>query len=72
VRYDFSTATKLLDICRQLKEKYQSITNLLQQSQTLDELSTRLQEFKGIGPRTTEIFLRDMEPVFSKYQRKDK
>ena len=72
VRYDFSTATKLLDICQQLKEKYQSITNLLQQSQTLDELSTRLQEFKGIGPRTTEIFIRDMDPIFSEYHSQKK
>jgi endonuclease III len=70
VRYDFSTATKLLDVCRELKEKYQSITNLLQQSQTLDELSSWLQEFKGIVPKTTDIFLRDMEPIFSEYHRK--
>ncbi len=70
VRYDFSTATKLLDVCRQLKEKYQTITNLLHQSHTFGELSTRLQEFKGIGPKTTEIFLRDMEPIFSEYHRK--
>ena len=72
VRYDFSTATKLLDVCKELKENYHSITNLLQQSQSRGELSSRLQEFKGIGPKTTEIFLRDMEPVFSEYHRKNK
>ena len=60
VRYDFSTATKLLDVCKELKEKYDSITNLLQQSQNPGELSSRLQEFKGIGPKTSEIFLREM------------
>src|SRR5215472_1246602 len=70
VRYDYSTATKLLDVCRELKEKYHTISNLVQQSQTLDELSARLQEFKGIGPKTTEIFLRDMEPLFSEYHGK--
>src|SRR6266700_7597177 len=43
VRYDFSTATKLLDVSKTLKEKYGSLTNLLQQSQSLDELSSRLQ-----------------------------
>src|SRR5690348_6469449 len=64
VRYDFSTATKLLDISKALKEKYGTITNLLKQSKTIDELSFRLQEFKGIGPKTTEIFLRDMKPIF--------
>ena len=67
VRYDFSTATKLLEVCQTLKEKYETLTNLLQQSQTIGDLSSRLQEFKGIGPKTTVIFLRDMEPVFSEY-----
>jgi endonuclease III len=64
VRYDFSTATKLLDVSKALKERYGSLTNLLKQSQSIDELSSRLQEFKGIGPKTAEIFLRDMIPVF--------
>jgi endonuclease III len=67
VRFDYSTATKLLDVCKALKEKYGTITNLLKQSQTLDELSSRLQDFKGVGPKTVEIFLRDMAPVFSQY-----
>src|SRR5437667_4514178 len=64
VRYDFSTATKLLDVSKTLKETYGSLTNLLQQSQSLDELSSRLQAFKGIGPKTAEIFLRDITPLF--------
>lgn len=66
VRYDFSTATKLLDISRALKEKYGTFGELLRQSRTLDELSSRLQEFKGVGPKTVEIFLRDMKPVLKK------
>ena len=60
VRFDYSTATKLLDVCKALKEKYGTLTNLLKQSHSLDEVSSRLQEFKGIGPKTTEIFLRDI------------
>lgn len=71
VRYDFSTATKLLDVCQQLKEKYHSITDLLQQSKSLDELSSRLQEFKGIGLKTAEIFLRDIKPIFAEYHGKN-
>ena len=67
VRYDFSTATKLLDVSKTLKETYGSLTNLMQQAQSIDELSSRLQAFKGIGPKTTEIFLRDMAPIFSQY-----
>ena len=70
VRFDYSTATKLLDVCRALKEKYGTITNLLKQVQSIDELSSRLQEFKGIGQKTAEIFLRDMAPIFSKYHEK--
>ena len=64
VRFDFSTATKLLDVSKTLKDKYGTLTRLLQKSQTIDELSSRLQEFKGIGPKTAEIFLRDMAPIF--------
>lgn len=63
VRYDFSTATKLLDVMKALKDRYGSVTNLLKQSATPDELSSQLQEFKGIGPKTAEIFMRDIEPV---------
>src|SRR5215467_85254 len=66
VRYDFSTATKLLDVSKALKEKYGTLGALLQESKTVDELSSRLQEFKGVGPKTVEIFLRDMEPVLKK------
>ena len=67
VRFDYSTATKLLDVCRALKEKYGTITNLLKQGQSIDELSSRLQEFKGIGQKTAKIFLRDIRPVFLEY-----
>jgi endonuclease III len=64
VRYDFSTATKLLHICKDLKERYGTLTNLLAQSKTPRELSARLQEFKSIGPKTAEIFLREVRPIW--------
>ncbi len=64
VRYDFSTATKLLDICKDLKERYGTLTNLLAQSKTPRELSAKLQEFKYIGPKTAEIFLRKVRPIW--------
>ena len=63
VRYDFSTATKLLDIARALKENYGTLTNLVRQSPSEKDLSARLQQFKGVGPKTTDIFLRDLAPV---------
>ncbi len=62
VRYDFSTATKLLDVSRALKEKYGTVTKLLRESHSPAEASARLQEMKGIGPKTAEIFLRDIAP----------
>lgn len=65
VRYDFSTATKLLDICKELKEKYGNLTNLLKQAKSRKDLERKLQKFKGIGPTTTGIFLRDLRKIKS-------
>jgi endonuclease III len=64
VRYDFSTATKLLHVCQELKERYGTLTNLLAESGTPRELSARLQEFKYVGPKTAEIFLREVRPIW--------
>lgn len=61
VRYDFSTATKLLDVCRMLKEKFGTITTMINQSSSRKELEKRLMEFKGVGPKTAEIFIRDLK-----------
>ncbi|HLN29614.1 MAG TPA: hypothetical protein VK395_17840 [Gemmataceae bacterium] len=61
VRYDFSTATKLLEVCESLKKHYGSLTGLLDQAKSRADLSRRLQLFKGVGPVTARIFLRDME-----------
>ena len=69
VRYDFSTATKLLEFSKALKEHYGTLTDLLQESQTIDELSSRLQKFKGIGSKTAEIFLRDIAPIYLEYHK---
>ncbi|OLS13973.1 MAG: cytoplasmic protein [Promethearchaeota archaeon CR_4] len=60
VRYDFSTATKLLSICKKLTESYGTITNIIRSANNEEELNQRLQEFKGIGPVTAKIFLREI------------
>ena len=60
IRFDFSTATKLLDICKELKNKYGTITNLIRQSKNRKDLEKKLLEFKGIGPVTARIFIRDL------------
>ncbi|MBI4457240.1 MAG: DNA methylase [Acidobacteria bacterium] len=64
VRYDFSTAAKLLHICRELEDRYGSVTGLLEQSENRKSLIRRLQQFDGIGPVTTRIFLRDVGPIW--------
>ncbi|KLJ08543.1 hypothetical protein EMPG_16018 [Blastomyces silverae] len=63
VRYDFSTATKLLDVCNGIKDEYGSFGALVEGAESREELERRLQAFKGVGPKTVEIFMRDMEPV---------
>ena len=60
VRYDFSTADRLIGICRELKEKYGSIAKLVKSSKNKRDLEKRLVEFKGIGPVTARIFLREI------------
>ncbi len=60
VRFDYSTATKLIDVCKELKERYGTIGNLLKGAKDRSDLDRTLQEFKGIGPVTTRIFLRDI------------
>ena len=64
VRFDFSTATKLLHVCQELKELYGSLRELLRKSETPREVSRRLQQFKYIGPVTARIFLREVRPIW--------
>lgn len=61
VRYDFSTATKLLNICQKLKNDYGSISKIIKQSKNKNEIEEKLLSFKGIGSKTAEIFLRDIK-----------
>jgi hypothetical protein len=60
VRYDFSTASKLLEISEELKRRYGTVSNLIALSKSPRELSAKLQEFKHIGPVTARIFLREL------------
>jgi len=66
VRYDFSTASKLLEIAASLKEKYGSLDNLYAQSSDSRDLEKRLLEFKGVGPTTVNIFLRELKGDWEK------
>jgi hypothetical protein len=66
VRYDFSTASALLDIMKNLKEKYGSLENLYKISKGSKDLEIKLNEFKKIGPITVNIFLRELRVVWPK------
>ncbi len=60
VRYDFSTATKLLEVCKKIKKEYGSLEKLLKQAKSENDLKKRLLALKGVGPVTVKIFLRDI------------
>jgi endonuclease III len=66
VRYDFSTVSNLLEIAVSLKEKYGSLDGLYTQSKDSKDLEKRLLEFKGVGPTTVNIFLRELRAVWGK------
>jgi len=52
-----------LEICKELKEKYGTLINLLNQAKDQKDLERKLLEFKGIGPVTVRIFLRDLKLI---------
>lgn len=68
VRYDFKTATKLLDLCRSLTENYRAdLTNLHEAAADPKDLEQRLKALaKGIGEVTVNIFLREMRGSWEK------
>ena len=66
VRYDFSTASNLLEIAASLRKKYGSLEALYTQSKDNRDLEKRLLEFKGVGPTTVNIFLRELKAVWEK------
>ena len=65
VRYDESTAERLLKLCNKLNSEYGGkLGSLREQSKDRKELEKRLAEFEGIGPKTVEIFMREAETVW--------
>lgn len=67
-RYDFSTATKLLEIYKNLQKRYQgSFTKLYESAKDSKDLENKIKSLgKGIGDTTVSIFLRDMRSIWSK------
>ncbi|MCK4426877.1 MAG: hypothetical protein KAW16_00180 [candidate division Zixibacteria bacterium] len=68
VRYDFKTATKLLEIMGALKELYQGDLNKLHlEAKDSSDLESRLKNLgKGIGDVTVNIFLRELRGRWQK------
>lgn len=70
VRYDFKTATKLLELCRTLRERYQNdLGRLHAEASDPRDLEERLKALtKGIGNVTVNIFLRELRGIWKKAQ----
>jgi endonuclease III len=52
---------ELHDVMRALISDYDgSVARLVRTASTRDEVSKRLQDFRGVGPKTAEIFLREV------------
>jgi len=68
VRYDYSTATKLLGITKELRTEYKGDLNRLhQEAMDTRDLEKRLKALgKGIGEVTANIFLRELRTIWSK------
>ena len=67
-RYDFSTATKLLEIVKDLKKFYHGDLNKLHEMADDEEALENLLKSlgKGIGDVTVNIFLRELRNVWAK------
>ncbi|MGA8571048.1 MAG: hypothetical protein ACLP7A_10945 [Desulfobaccales bacterium] len=67
-RYDYKTATKLLQVMASLQERYQgSLERLHEAAADPADLERRLMELApGIGPATVNIFLRELRGIWVK------
>lgn len=67
VRYDFSTASNLLNTMKKLIDEYDgSIDKIHEVSKDARDLENRLMRFKGVGPVAVNIFLRELRGIWIK------
>ena len=65
VRYDGITAEYMLDITKKLLRDYDGdVRKLDELSNNPNELEQRLQEFRGVGPITARLFLRELRGIW--------
>ncbi len=69
VRYDFSTASILLDLVKALQERG-GLEHIYRQARNSSELERDLMRLKGIGPVAVNIFLRELRGVWPKAKTK--
>jgi endonuclease III len=69
-RYDFKTADKLLEVMKNLIQKYNgSLTLLYNKASDMQDLENRLKDLgKGIGNVTVNIFLRELRDIWDKVE----
>ena len=66
-RYDYKTADTLLDITKRLQYHYDGkVVKLIEKAANYEQLKKRLEEFKGVGPVTVNIFLRELRDTSPK------
>lgn len=64
VRYDESTAERLVALCNRLNDEYGGkLSNVHAASADRADFEKRLDQFEGVGPKTVEIFMREAAGV---------
>lgn len=67
VRYDNQRSTQILRNCETLRDEYGgSFKRLHEEAEDPRDLEQRLERFHGVGPVTTNIFLRELRPYWEK------
>ena len=66
VRYDFSTASNLLEAMDKLLKTYGSLEKLHAQAADSRDIENKLQQLKGVGPVAVNIFLRELRSIWPK------
>lgn len=67
VRYDGRKSTQILRVCQRLLDEYGGrITEVHRRASDARDLERCLQQLYGVGPVTTNIFLRELRPFWSK------
>lgn len=65
VRYDFSTASTLLETMKKIKE-LGGLEQIHLDAKDSKDLELKLQELRGVGPTATNIFLRELRGIWRK------